>query len=59
MPKWTHVERKKAIGMLQANVTSSVIAQQFRCRDWIIEHLRNVSDKLEQCQTVRIHDVIA
>ena len=30
MPKRTHVEREKAIGMLQASVMPTVIAQQFR-----------------------------
>ena len=29
MPKRTHVEHEKAIGMLQASVMPSVIAQQF------------------------------
>ena len=29
MPKRTHVEREKAIGMLQASEMPSVIAQQF------------------------------
>ena len=33
MPKRTHVELKKAIRMLQANVTPSVIAQQLPCKD--------------------------
>ena len=59
MPKRTHVDREKVIRMLQANVTPSVIAQQFRYHARMIERLRKVSDKLEQCQTVRIHDVIA
>ena len=40
MPKRTHVEREKAIRMLQANVTPSVIAHQFRCHATIIERLR-------------------
>ena len=40
MPKRTHVEREKAIRMLQANVTPSVIAQQFQCRARMIERLR-------------------
>ena len=40
MPKWTPVEREKAIRMLQANVTPSVIAQQFRCHVRMIERLR-------------------
>ena len=38
MPKWTPVDRK--MGMLQANVTPSVIAQQFRCHGRSIERLR-------------------
>ena len=40
MPKRTHVEREKAIRMLQANVTPSVIAQQFRCHARMIERLK-------------------
>ena len=40
MPKRTHVEHKKAMIMLQANVTPSVIAQQFRCHARMIERLR-------------------
>ena len=56
--KTEHVEREKAIRMLQANVAPSVIAQRFRCHGRVTERLRNVSDKLERCQNVRIHDVI-
>ena len=61
MPKQTHIEREKAIRMLQANVTQSVIAQQFRCHATMIDDfLGNVSDiPLEQCRTVHSHDVIA
>ena len=59
MPKRTYVEREKAIRMVQANVTPSVIAEPFRCHARMIEGLRNISDKLEQCQTGRIDDVIA
>ena len=41
MPMLTHIEREGAIGMLQANMASSVIAQQqFRCHVRTIEHLR-------------------
>ena len=40
MPKRTHVERENAIRMLQANLTPSVIAQQFRCNARMIERLR-------------------
>ena len=40
MPKWTHVEREKAIGMLQASVMPSVIAQQFRWHAMMIERPR-------------------
>ena len=40
MPKRTHVEREKAIRMLQDIVTPSVIAQQFRCHARVIERLR-------------------
>ena len=41
MPKLTHIEHERAIGMLQANMASSVIAQQFRCHVGTIERLRN------------------
>ena len=44
MPKWTPVDRK--MGMLQANVTPSVIAQQFRCHGRIIERLRKFLRKI-------------
>ena len=40
MPKRTHDEREKAIRVLQANVTPSVIAKQFRCHARMIERLR-------------------
>ena len=40
MQKRTHVEREKAIRMLQANVTPSVKAQQFRCHARMIERLK-------------------
>ena len=40
MPKRTHVAREKAIRMLQAYVTLSVIAQKFRCHARMIERLR-------------------
>ena len=40
MPKRIHVEREKAIRMLQASLTLSVIAQQFRCHATMIERLR-------------------
>ena len=40
MPKRTHVERDKAIRILQANVTPSMITQQFRCHARTIERLR-------------------
>ena len=40
MPKRTHVECEKAIRMLQANVTTSVIAQQLQCHARIIERLK-------------------
>ena len=40
MLKRTHVEREKAIGMLQANVTRWVIARQFRCHARMIGRLR-------------------
>ena len=39
MPKQTHVEREKAIRMLQANVTPPVLAQKFRCHSRMIERL--------------------
>ena len=37
MPKRTHVGREQAIRMLQANMTPSVIAQNFRRQARIIE----------------------
>ena len=40
MPKRTHVEREKAIRMLQPNVTPSMIAQRLRCHARTIERLR-------------------
>ena len=40
MPKRTHVESVKAIRMIQANMTPSVIDQQFRCHARMIERLR-------------------
>ena len=40
MPKRTHVERERAMRMLLANVTPSVIAQQFRCHARMIGRLR-------------------
>ena len=41
MPRLTPIESERAIGMLQANMASSVIAQQFRCHVRTIEHLLN------------------
>ena len=40
MPRWAPAEREMATGMLQAKVTASVIAQQFRCHARTIERLR-------------------
>ena len=40
MPKRTHAERETAIGMLQANMTPSEMAQQLRCHARMIERLR-------------------
>ena len=40
MPKRTHTEREGAIRMLQANVTPSVIVQQFRCHARMIGRLK-------------------
>ena len=40
MPRWTPVERLGEVGMLKANVTSLVIAQQFRCHARTIECLK-------------------
>ena len=56
MPRLTPLERERVIEMLQANITSLVIAQQFRCHFRTIEHLRNFSDKIE-LQTLRVQDV--
>ena len=41
MKKVAHVERERAIGMLQANVTSSVVAKQFQCHVRTIGRLKN------------------
>ena len=41
MPRLTPIEREREIGMLQANMASSVIAQQFRYHVRTIECLRN------------------
>ena len=41
MPKLTHIERERAIDVLQGNMASPVIAQQFRCHVRTIERLRN------------------
>ena len=40
MQKRTHVERVKAIRMIQANMTPLGINQQFRCHARMIESLR-------------------
>ena len=39
--KLTHVERERAIGMLQANVTLSLAAKKFRCHARTIGRLKN------------------
>ena len=39
--KLTHVERERAKGMLQSNVTPSVAAKQFRCHVRTIGRLMN------------------
>ena len=39
MPRLTPIERERSIGMLQANVTPLIIAQQFRCHVRTIERL--------------------
>ena len=39
--KLTHVERERAIGMLQANVTQSVAVKHFRCHVRTIVRLNN------------------
>ena len=41
MTKSAHVERERAIGMVQANVTPSVAAKQFRCHVRMIGRLKN------------------
>ena len=40
MPRWTPVERDRAIWMLQAKVTPSIITQQFQCLSRTIARLR-------------------
>ena len=39
--KLIHVERERALGILQANVTPSVAAKQFRCHVRTIGRLEN------------------
>ena len=41
MQSLTLIEREREIGMLQANMASSVIAQQFRCNVRTIKRLQN------------------
>ena len=41
MTKLAHVELKRAIGMLKANVTSLIVAKQFRCHLRTIGRLKN------------------
>ena len=41
MPSLTPIEREKAISMLQSNMVSLVIAQQFQCHVRTLERLRN------------------
>ena len=45
MPKLTTVEHERVIGMLQANVASSVKAQHFRC------HVRTITNRVRQTGT--------
>ena len=46
MTKFAHVERERAIGMLQANVTALIVAKRFRCHVGMIGRLKNRFDKL-------------
>ena len=41
MTKLAHVERERAIGMLKANVTTLIVAKQFRCHVRTIGCLKN------------------
>ena len=41
MTKLTPAKRERAIGMLHATVTPSVVAKQFRCHDRMIGRLKN------------------
>ena len=41
MTKLAHVERERAIEMLQANVTPMMVAKQFRCHVRTIVRLKN------------------
>ena len=56
MTKFAHVERERAIGMLQANVTALIVAKRFRCHVGTIGRLKNRFDKLGQRQTVCVQD---
>ena len=58
MSRLTPVELDSAIGMLQAKVKPSVIAQQFQCHFMTMEHLMNRFRKVEQRQSIHIHYVI-
>ena len=55
--KLTHVESERAIGMLQANVTPSVEANNVGAMLGRLDVLRIVSNKPGQRQTVYVQDV--
>ena len=41
MTKLAHVERKRAMGMFEANVTPLIVAKQFQCHVRTIGRLKN------------------
>ena len=51
MPRWTPVECERGIGSLQANVTPSVIAQQFDAMQGRLNLLGNSSDNYSDIQS--------
>ena len=51
------MERERAIGMLQANVTPLIVAKQFWCHLGPFDVLRIVSNKLGQRHTVFVQEV--
>ena len=53
MTKLAHVERERALGMLRANVTPLIVAEQFRCHVRTIGRLKNRFQR----HTVRVQGI--